>query len=282
MKTNKYLIILTTLIWVSVSGAKEFRETIRKTLGFNQTSVERKLVVDNVNGSINVSGYDGSDVQLVVRKKISARSEKKLAEAKRTIKLDIKERSDFIELYVDAPYRNADGDINHRGWGYYGYDAHFDFDIKVPRSVTVLLKTVNDGEISLENVTGNFELDNINGGIEASGLSGSGRIYALNGDVKIDFAKNPKEHCYFGSLNGEVEVTFQPGFSADLRIKTFNGDVFSDFEVDYLNARPARKELRGSRFIYKTDRAIGARIGSGGPEIEFDGFNGDIYIAKAR
>lgn len=262
---------------------KEEREIIERTLAFSEPSGEKTVVVDNVNGSIHVEGYDGQEVRLVVHKRIFAESTEKLEKAKRNITLDISEKNNRIILYVDAPYRRRDGSIDHPGWRYYGYDAEFDFDLKVPNDARVFLKTINDGDIRVQNVRGDFDLDNINGGIEFSGAAGSGRVYALNGDVTVTFVKNPQADCFFGSLNGEVEVTFLPGLAADLRFKTFNGEVYTDFPVTYLPPRQATRKRDDGKFVYKADRAFGARVGEGGPEFDFDAFNGDIYIIeKAR
>ena len=37
---------------------------------------------------------------------------------------------------------------------------------------------------------------------------------------------------------------------------------------------------KGGKFIYKADRSFGARVGDGGPEMQFDGFNGDIHVIE--
>lgn len=285
MTTGKLFtaLILLVLTFQAHGFEKEEREKIERTLGFSNPSAKKTVVVDNVNGSIHVEGYAGSEVQLVVHKKVYAETTEKLATAKRKITLDISEEDNTIVLYVDAPYRRRDGGVNHRGWRYYGYDAEFDFDLKVPSAARIFLKTINDGDIRVQNVRGDFELDNINGGIEFSGAAGSGRVYALNGDVTVTFDRNPESKCFFGSLNGDVEVTFLPGLAADLRFKTFNGDVYTDFPVSYVPPRQAKRKRDNGKFVYKADRAFGARVGAGGPELEFDAFNGDIHIIeKAR
>jgi len=264
----------------SFSVQREERDVIEETLNFSDPRGPKELVVDNINGSIEVIGYDGNDVELVVRKTIFARSKDKLAEASRKVRLDISEEDNSIVLFVDAPYRQRDGSINYRGWRYYGYKVEFNFQIKVPRDTDVFLRTINNGEITVEGVKGDFDIDNVNGGIEIVGASGSGRAYALNGQLTVEFDENPDSDCYFGSLNGKIQVAFQSGFSADLRFKTFNGDVYTDFPITYLNPRkPSRKREKG-KFVYKSDRSFGARVGRGGPEIEFDGFNGDIHVVR--
>ncbi len=259
---------------------KEVKEKIEKTLKFSNPSGEKEVIVDNINGSIQVEGYNGKEVQLIVHKTIFARSDERIELAREKIRLEITEENNTVELYVDAPYRQRDGSTNHRGWRHYGYDVTFDFELKVPRDANVYLKTVNEGRIDVKNVSGDYDLNNINGRIDATGLSGSGRIYALNGGVTVDFEQNPKQDCYFGSLNGEIEVTFLPGLEADFRFKTFNGDVYTDFDVNYLSPRNATTNRRRGKYVYKADKAFGARVGQGGPEFEFDGFNGDIYVNK--
>jgi len=98
--------------------------------------------------------------------------------------------------------------------------------------------------------------------------------------ILLDFEQNPKKDCSFGSLNGEIEVTFLAGLEADFRFKTFNGDVYTDFDISYLSPRHATTKRRKGKYVYKADKAFGARVGQGGPEMEFDGFNGDIYVNK--
>ena len=277
------MILMSGCLWTvdSFSVQREERDVIEETLNFSDPRGPKELVVDNINGSIEVIGYGGNDVELVVRKTIFASSKDKLAEASRKVRLDISEEDNSIVLFVDAPYRQRDGSINYRGWRYYGYKVEFDFQIKVPRDTDVFLRTINNGEITVEGVKGDFDIDNVNGGIEIVGASGSGRAYALNGQLTVEFDENPDSDCYFGSLNGKIQVAFQSGFSADLRFKTFNGDVYTDFPITYLNTRkPSRKREKG-KFVYKSDRSFGARVGRGGPEIEFDGFNGEIHVVRS-
>ncbi|MCI0697946.1 hypothetical protein L0337_38840 [candidate division KSB1 bacterium] len=258
----------------------EKKEEIRRALKFSHPTGSKEVEVDNVNGSITVTGYEGQEVQLVANKTIQARSQEKIQEAQEKVRLEITEEGNAIKLYVDAPFRCRDGSVNYRGDRYYGYSVYFDFELKVPREAGVYLKTINDGDIKVENIAGDYEVENINGGIAMLEVSGAGRVYALNDDVKILFAKNPSGDSYYGSLNGEVEVSFRPDLSADLRFKTFNGEVFTDFPVTYLaNATPSRERRKG-KFVYKQDRSFKVRVSNGGPELEFDAFNGDIRVIK--
>jgi DUF4097 and DUF4098 domain-containing protein YvlB len=159
-----------------------------------------------------------------------------------------------------------------RGEGYH------DFELKVPQQTGLRVKTVTGRDFEIEKTSGKFDVENINGGIRMTDVSGAGRVYALNGKVRVRFAENPRAECYFGSLNGNVEVTFRPGLVANARLKTFNGKAYSDFPVSYLAAdKPMRKSENG-KFVYKSGEFQGVRIGEGGPELKFDAFNGNIRI----
>jgi len=254
----------------------EKKEEIRQTLKFSNPSAAKEVEVDNVNGSITVAGYEGNEVQLVAHKTIYARSPEKVQEALQDVQLEITEKNNTIRLYVDGPFRCQ----NCRGQRYSGYEVNFDFELKIPRDADFYLKTVNDGDIKVADVAGEYEVENFNGGIEMLEVSGAGRVYALNEDVKVIFKKNPTGGAYFGSLNGDVEVSFRPNLSADFRLKTFNGDVYTDFPVAYLaNAPPSRENHKGKN-VYKYDKAARVRVAQGGPELSFDAFNGDIRIIK--
>lgn len=282
MKPFKLLLFFSFSIVVTYAYGFQIHdeETIEKSFRLSLPADENEVIVDNINGSIAVVGYDGQEVRLVVHKSIEAGRQEKLQEAREKVRLDIREENKKLRLFVDAPYRCADGSINYRGWRHYGYEVRFDFEVKVPGPTHLALKTVNHGEIKVERTSGDFDIENINGGVTMSEVAGSGRVYALNGEVSILFRENPKQDCYFGSLNGDVKVTVLSDFSADCRFKTFNGDVYTDFPVTYLPPREPVRSRENGMLVYKSDRAFGVRVAGGGPEIEFDGFNGNIYLVK--
>jgi hypothetical protein len=261
--------------WPAVAAEVEQSETIQKTFQLAATA-PKKVIVDNVNGGITVQGYPGSEVRLVARKRLRADSQEKAGAAQREVTLEISEEANTVRFYVDGPFRCRDGGVPfHRRPG---YQVNYDFELQVPRDTAAELKTINDGEIRVADVAGDYAVKNINGGIEMSEISGAGEVYALNGRVQVTFHENPRANSSFGSLNGEVRVAFQPSLSADLRFKTFNGGVYTDFPISYLPAPVGSGERHGTRFVYKSNEWSAVRVGHGGPELSFDAFNGDIKI----
>jgi hypothetical protein len=257
------------------------QESVHKTF-----AGAKSIEVDNVYGSIHVSGYDGAEIQLDARKTLTADDSERAEAAKREVKLDITQSGGEVRVYVDGPFRchcedrpsfRSRNNMNeHRRRG---YKVVYDFDLKVPRGTAIYLATINEGHINVEKTAGDFDIENVNGGVQMDEIGGSGRVYALNGKVAVTFARNPERNSYFGSLNGAVDVWFQPNLSADARVKTFNGGIYTDFPVTYLPAVAAGAgERKNGKFVYKGNGFQGVRIGNGGPEYKFENFNGDIRI----
>jgi hypothetical protein len=257
------------------------KETIRKT--FSLTAASKVLDVDNIFGSIEVTGGQGDQVQLVVNKTISAESKDKMEAAKKEVTLDITDQPDLLKLYVNGPFRcncgnGSSGCVNWNGDR--GYIVKMDFQLQVPRNIEVRLKTINSGRVRVQDVTGNFSVHNVNGGIEMQNVAGSGVAKTVNGPVKVTFRENPREKSDFASINGNVDLYFVRGLAGDFRFKTMNGAVYSDFEMTSLPAQPVSAEHRGSKFVFRSDRFTGGRVGSGGPEIKAENLNGDIRILE--
>jgi DUF4097 and DUF4098 domain-containing protein YvlB len=258
------------------------KEEIRKILHFSGESSSRQIVVDNINGSIDVVGYDGNEVQLVAHRTSYGISTEDLRKSKEKITLDIKEEPGKLILYVNTPWRCEDHADGYRQRSECGYDADFDFELKVPSKTDFSLRTVNKGTITVANMNGAFEVSNVNGGIDMSGVSGDGLVTTVNGEVAVSFTRNPASRCGFRTVNGSIEVQFPEELSADLKLKTFNGEVYSDFDVTGLPRKANKLERIGRRTVYRGDEFFEVRAGSGGPAMLFDTLNGDIRILKTH
>jgi hypothetical protein len=258
------------------------KESIQKTLNVADASQAAEVIVDNVWGSVRVEGAPGRDVILTAQKTILAESKEKLRKAKEEVKLDITEKGNTVDIYVDGPFRCHDHSSSRRSRGDKdpGYIVQYDFVLKVPFRTKLDVSTVNEGDVEVKNVEGDFEVENVNGEVRIFEINGSGKARTVNGEVRVVFNRPPAGKCSFGSVNGDLTISFPADLSADFRIKTFNGEVYSDFPVTYLPAAPAVREQTKGKYVFKSDRFFGVRTGKGGPEIKMDTLNGDILIKK--
>jgi hypothetical protein len=252
----------------------EERTTESKAFG-----AAKLLIVDNVWGSIDVSGGDAGAVQVDVSKRIRAESPERLEAAKREVRLDMSQSGDTVKLYVDGPFRcDCSGGRSVRMRGHSGYQVDYDFRIRAPRDARVDLYTVNGGRITVTNIEGDFDAQNVNGVVELRGIAGSGRAKTVNGGVTAVFARNPSGASSFETINGDVDVTFRKGLSADVWTGTLHGDVYTDFDVKPLPARVIREQAKSGLFVYRRSGMGGVRIGAGGAEMKLKTLNGNIFI----
>ena len=273
--TFALMVLVPALAWGQRGWRAEDSEKVQRAFTFSGTE-GRRLLVDNIEGFVHVTGASGPGVQVFVSKRIRAVSDAAMAEAKRDVKLDMDQQGNSVRLYVDGPFRTKDG-VNYRGDDYYGYRVAYDFEIQVPPETELVLKSIS-GHIEVKKTTGDFTVTGVNGGIDMQDVSGAGAVKTVNGPVKVGFTKNPAKPCEFRSVNGSLDVYFQPGLNADLSFKTLNGGIYTDFDVV---TRPAagKSENIDGKFLYRVDRRnMSARTGSGGPELKFDTVNGAIRL----
>ncbi|MGZ5495946.1 MAG: DUF4097 family beta strand repeat-containing protein [Candidatus Aminicenantales bacterium] len=262
------------------------KEDIVKTLKFADTGKPGELIVDNVFGPITVEGYTGKDVLLEARKIVYARDEARAKKAEDEVKLDLTEKGNTVEAYVDGPFRETEAEGRTGGIHMHrdpGYRVYYGFTLKVPVRTNLVLATVLDGDVEVRGVEGTFDVRNVNGKVRIVDAAGSGDAQTVNGGVTVLFRRPPDGPCLFKTINGDVEVDFPDLPSADFRVKTMHGEVYSDFNVTSLpKAAPIREERpeKGGKFVYRSDGFYGVRAGKGGPEIKLETLNGDILIAK--
>lgn len=253
-------------------------ETIQKNLTLSGSPM--RLVVDNVDGYIHVTGTDSSQVRVTAHKTIRAETDSDLQEAKSEVKLEMTEKPGTVSIYYDAPWRcNGEG----RGCGgehRHFYNVTYDIDVEAPRSARLVVSTINNGDIRIDKKDGNFDVNNINGAIHMSGVAGAGDVHTINGALTVYFAENPSGPCSFKTLNGALDVYLPSNLSADLLFKTFNGQIYSDFDVMPKATPAAEGEQQNGRFVYHSRGARGGRVGRGGPELSFDAFNGNIRLHR--
>lgn len=154
-----------------------------------------------------------------------------------------------------------------------------DFTVKVPFGTNLLLSTVNNGDVKVENVKGVVLAGNVNGSIKLTHLERGSEATTINGNVDIEFDRNPDKDCRFYSLNGDINAWFQKGLAADMSFESFNGDFYTN--VDALESLPAavEKEKRGDGVRYKVSNSR-YKIGKGGVFLDFETFNGNVYLKE--
>jgi hypothetical protein len=240
-----------------------------------------KVVVDNVAGNVRARAVDGDTVRIVAVQVAHATSDANLAVARREMALELSQHGDTVIAYVHSPFRDENGRLQGR-WDELPYRVVYDVEVEVPRRAAVELSTVLEGDVELAGTDGAFLVRNVNGDVDVRDVGGAGKALTVNAELAVRFRRNPNGPCEFSNVNGDVDVTFQPGLAAEVRFKTLNGEGWSDFPYTLVPLRPEVSESRrAGRYVIKSDWSQGIRIGEGGPQLSFGTVNGDVLIRKA-
>jgi hypothetical protein len=230
-----------------------------------------------LNGSIAVKAYEGKEV--VVDAKVRAGDEGGEEPESRP-------KGGLRRIPMSSTGLSVEAENNQVHISTDSHTRTIDLTILVPVHTSLSLHTVNDGDISVSGVDGELDVNDINGEVTLKNISGSAVAHALNGKVLVTFNRiDPQKPMAFSSLNGDIDVTFPPDIKANLSMRTDNGEVYSDFDIQ-LQTTTSQQTVedsrgRGGKYVVKVDRTVHGTINGGGPEIQFKNFNGNIYIRKA-
>lgn len=239
-------------------------------------------------GSITVKGYDGKEVLVEAHARVRGGrrgwdSDEAPPRARRDDGTTEESTQGMKRLAIASTGLTVEEESNTVRIGTDSVNRAVDLMISVPRQTSLILRSTNDGTITVSDVNGDVDVNNTNGPVSVDHVSGSVVAHALNGRIHVTFDRVAAKPMAFSSLNGAIDVTFPPDLKANLTIRNDRGDVFSDFDVQMTAGQNQvveddRKE--GGVYKVKIDRTIHASVGGGGPEIQFTNMNGNIYIRK--
>jgi len=273
-------------LWAAAAvGALLLGGVPARTLAQNEESVDKLTVhltdpsrpgtikASLVNGGITVNSYEGKDILIEARSRNPWPAPPTYGGMHRLIGgglgLTAEEENNDVQINVDSVFHSVD------------------LTITVPVHTSLMLRSVNGGNVTVNGVNGDLDVSVVNGGITLQNVSGNAIAHTLNGRLSASFAKvDPQKAMAFSSLNGEIDVTFPQDLKADLRLHVNRGDVYSDFDVQV--ERSSGQPIveggggHGGRYLVHADGAIYATINGGGPAIQFSSLNGNIFIRKAN
>lgn len=272
-------ILMIGLLAASVVAAQD--DGSKVTVPLHDPSRPAQIRANLLSGGISITGYDGRDVVVQGRggngkERHSHHSDDdetpsgmhKL-EIPGNMGLDIVEEDNVVTIKSN------------------GFSGDGELSIMVPRKSSLQLKCVNNGDIEVAGVDGEIDAENLNGRIILKNVSGSVVAHSLNGEVKASFDRvDPAKAMSFSTMNGNIDVTLPKDVKANLRMKTDNGDIYSDFDVRLSADRSAQTETSGNpregKYHIHIDKALRGTVNGGGPEYQLISFNGQIYLRQKK
>jgi len=244
------------------------------------------LALYNLDGFVHVQGYAGQKVVIDVDEVISADDSAALEVGKKELRIAFDQSGDSIIVYTAAPYDTRP----HRRWTYsddgdrneIDYRYSLSYTVKVPFGMNLIVSTVNNGDIDVQDVTGSLKVNNVNGPVSIKNAKGITNARTINGNLAVSYTSVPPDGSKYYTLNGALTVTYPADLSADLQFKSMNGRFYTDFpQVEILPVTVTKDtQSKDGGTVYKLDIDKRVRIGSGGKLFRFETMNGNIYIKK--
>lgn len=232
------------------------------------------LKVHLIRGSIRVTGYNGNQVVIDATTKHPDKPEKPRENVE-----GMKRISKNGAMDISATEENNVVNVSSKL-----FNSHMELNIKVPMKFSLNVGTINEGDVLVENVDGVLEITNVNGDIRLTNVSGSAVANTVNGLLKVNFKTvDTKSPMAFSTLNGNVDVTLPPTAKFDVKLKSDQGEIYSDFDVDVDKGLPqATKTAKDGMYKVSIEDWVKGKVNGGGSEIMMKNMNGNIFLRKAK
>ncbi len=273
-KGKMFRIILASATYILASAVLLAQDSEKITVPLHNAGQPVTVKAHLLSGGITVKGYDGRDVLVEARSRGGVRRQRTQAGAEGMRRLEIGGVGlDVTEDNNVVVVRSSE------------MERQVDLVITVPRNSSLQLKCMNGGDIQVDHVNGEIDANNMNGKVTLTNVSGSVLAHSLNGAVTVTMDRvDGSKPMSFSTMNGNIDVTLPPGTRGNVRMKTDNGDIYSDFDVklDANTSAPASGRQPDGRFHIKLDKTLKGTMNGGGPDLQFTSYNGQIFIRSKK
>lgn len=259
--SNRWLqISLLVLIFsmAIIAGTRE--ERFQKQVEFASGGT---ILVENVNGRVEIEGWDKEEVYVQAIKRVKARDDDRAQEMLDKTRILVEKNGDRLEIITETP--------RGRGKGFWGWSGGNKSSVTVSYRIQVPVRSVlkvgnTNGEIDIIDINGNADIETTNGKIIIDKLTGEVEARTTNGSIEVDLdAFSGEDEVDLSTTNGSIRLYLPAGSGFEVRAQTTNGSVVSDFDVDERRRDRKRRSLRGA-------------TNGGGPMISMETTNGSIYL----
>jgi DUF4097 and DUF4098 domain-containing protein YvlB len=137
-------------------------------------------------------------------------------------------------------------------------------ELKLPRNIDLGVHGVN-GRVNVGEIDGQIRVSGINGSVDVAHARTIQDLSGVNGRVTIGVTRLDESGLRVSGINGKVILKFAEQVNADISVTGINGNVFTESGGITVIGKMNPSSFRG-------------RIGSGGPQINVSGVNGNVEL----
>lgn len=154
--------------------------------------------------------------------------------------------------------------------------------VTVPANTSVQVKSTH-GPVTIEGVSGEVDASSVNAPLQLNNISGTIVAETTNGPIRATMDRvDPSKPISFSSTNGTIDVALPADLKANLKMRSFNGSIWTDFDMKLTGGQPLPTTPAGpgGKVQLKADRTVYGTINGGGVDASFTTLNGRITIRK--
>ncbi len=219
------------LVFAFSARAEESTSSIK----FSNPSKPGTVRIQMARGALHIVG---SDVDEVVIK----------SEATRPAKTPRKDGLRLLTASSSFSLTEKDNVVTLDAMGENSGGPGANFKLTVPRNSSVIVQNSWGGDIACSGLSGDFEINAMHGSIHLADVSGGVVVSTMNGEIRADVREvHEGRPLSFQSMNGEVILRLPSAARANLRVRTQNGSVLTDFDESILVTKTETAPVARSR-----------------------------------
>jgi hypothetical protein len=226
----------------------------------------KTIEIKGINGDVRAEPARGNEIEVTATKREGRRGDAD------EVTFEVVEHADGVTICAMYPSEPHD-DPNECGPGRRGHmsvhdnDTEVDFTVRVPLGVDFAGRTVN-GDVETGPLGGNVYAHTVNGGVEVA-AAGFVEAHTVNGSIHAAMGRGDWDgDLEFHTVNGSITLELPDGVGAEVRARTVNGALETDFPLT-VQGRWGPRSLTGT-------------IGDGGRRLELETVNGSIRLRRGR
>jgi len=245
-RTALFVAFLFALVWSTPGYAldKQFNQTYALQSG---GTVE----LQNVNGPIEIQGWDRDEVQVHAIKSTKHRE----SDLDR-VSIEVESTPKALSIVTRYPQNE-------------GVEVAVQYTLRVPHGARLeRIGTVN-GTLRISGVDSVEELHTVNGNVEVFEAGGAIRARTTNGNIHLELAHlQSPAGATLETTNGSLELALPSDTQANIEARCLNGNFYSELPISAQTAQRLR-EVRG-------------QFGQGGAPLRLRTVNGGIRVLILR
>ena len=193
-------------------------EETKSTIAFSQPEKTGTVKIRMARGTVDIQGADTAEVAVrsesAPLKKTARKDGLRVLSASSSFSLTEKENVVTLDAMGSSPA--APGAR---------------FNVTVPRSSSVIIQNSWGGDVICSGIKGNIEVTGTNGSIRLDDIAGGVVASTMNGEIRASVKElNEGKPLSFQSMNGEILLRLPSDLKANVRVRTQNGSVLTDFD----------------------------------------------------